>query len=195
MPRVGPARDPSHTLITRLAGRPGRVGVVDRVRQVATNLGARPLRVFLVWTTWSGARRGEGMESLLQELEILPTPVVSDPTAIARTPFAAGTLPVGTVSVTEVSIGQYAEDELRGWKLPGGEPLDELRGDFFWEVREDGRTAGRTPERRRFRLLGDVYLDAENVQWKVLLERASPDRRRDGSLAGSTPPAFPVPGD
>jgi hypothetical protein len=193
--RVGPLRDPTRSLVARLAGRPGRVGVVDKVRQIATNLGARPLRVFLVWTTWTGERRGEGEERLLQELEILPTPVVSDPTAIARNPYAAGTLPVGAVSVTEISCGQFSEDLLRGWKLPGGDPIDERRMDFFWEVREDGRTAGRAPERRRFRVLGDVYLDAENVQFKVILERASADRRRDGSPHGRPPPPYRIPGD
>jgi hypothetical protein len=195
VPRPRPLPNPERTLIARLSGRPGRIGVVDKVRQIATNLGARPLRVFLVWTAWTGERRGEGEERLLAERELLPTPVVSDPTAVLRNPFAAGTLPVGTVTVTEISTGQYAEDELRGWKLPDGSPLDEAVMDFFYEVREDGRTAGRAPERRRYRVLGDVYLDAENVQWRVLLERASPDRRRDGSPHGGAPPPFPIPGD
>lgn len=195
MPRPKPLANPQRSLIARLSGRPGKIGVVDRVRQIATNLGARPLRCFLVWSRWTGAVRGEGTEELLAELEILPTPAVSDPTAIARNPFAAGTLPLGTISVTEISTGQYTEDLLRGWKKPDGSALDEAREDFFWEVREDGRTAGRTPERRRFRVLGDVFLDAENVQFKVLLERSSPDMRRDGSLHGAPPPAFPIPGD
>jgi hypothetical protein len=44
-------------------------------------------------------------------------------------------------------------------------------------------------------MLGDVYLDAENVQFKVLLERTSPDRRRDGSPAGAPPPTHRIPGD
>jgi hypothetical protein len=162
--------------------------VVDRVRQVATDLGARPLRVFLLWTTWTGERRGEGEERVLEEVEILPTPVVSDPTAIARNPYAAGTLPVGTVSVTEISSGQYSEDVLRGWRRPSGEKLDQLKGDFCWVVREDGRTAGREPERRRFRVFGDVYLDAEGVQFKVMLERSSPDPRRDGRPGGTGDP-------
>lgn len=183
MPKVRPLADPSRTLVARLGGRPGKLGVVDRIRQIATNLGARPHRVFLVWTRWSGERRGEGREEVLSEKEILPTPKVTDLSSVVFNPYAAGKLPVGSVSVTEISTGQYSEDELRGWKLPDGGRLDEKTGDFFWEVREDGRTAGRQPERRRFRLLGDVFLDAENVQFRAVLERASEDRNRDGSSA------------
>lgn len=195
MPKPAPLANPRRSLISRLSGQPGRIGVVDKVRQIATKLGARPLRCFLVWTTWTGERRGEGEERLLIEKEILPTPVVGDPTAIARNPYSAGTLPVGTISVSEISSGQYSEDELRGWKLPDGSPIDEVRMDFFWEVREDGRTAGKAPERRRFRVLGDVFLNAENVEFRVLLERSSEDMRRDGRPAGGPPAPFPVAGD
>ena len=195
MPKPAPLVYPRRSLIARLSGSPGRVGVVDRVRQIATKLGARPLRVFLVWSTWTGERRGEGDEQLLVERELLPTPVVSDPTTIARNPYSAGTLPVGTVVVSEISSGQYNEDELRGWKLPDGSPIDETRMDFWYEVREDGRTAGTNPERRRFRVLGDVYLNAENVEFRVMLERASPDQRRDGSPHGAPHPPYVIPGD
>ena len=181
MPIIRPLRNPASSLLARFAGRPGRPGMVDKIRQIATNLGARPYRVHLIWVRWTGMNRGEGKEELLAELEILPTPVVTDLTAVNRNPFSAGTLPVGSISVSEISAGQYSEDMLRGWKKPDGQRLDEQREDFWWEVREDGRTAGRVPERRRFRLMGDVFLNAENVEFRCVLERASPDlEERDG---------------
>lgn len=177
MPTPKPLANPSMSFIARLAGRPGRVGIVDRIRQIPTMLGARPYRVHLVWVTWTGLRRGEGDEKLVDELEILPTPLVADLTSVTRNPFSAGTLPVGSIMVSEVSAGQYTEDTLRGWKKPSGERLNQEREDFWWEVREDGRTAGKDPEKRRFRLLGEPFLNAENVEFRCLLERTSPDPR------------------
>ncbi len=180
MPRVRPNPNPGRSLLARLAGSPGKVGVVDRVRQIATNLGARPHRVFLVWTRWTGAFRGEGSEEELVRLELLPTPVVADTTAVVWNPYSAGKLPVGAVGVREISAGQYTLEVLRGWKKPNGEAIDEQREGFFYEIAEDGRTEGREPGRARYRLMGDPFLAADNVEWRLVLERASEDRDRSG---------------
>lgn len=181
MPPIRPLANPSRSLIAKLAGKPGKPGVVDRVRQIATNLGARPHRVFLVWTTWSGAERGEGREEELARIEILPTPRVADLTTVTWGPFSSGKLPIGSMGITEISAGQFNAELLRGWRKPDGSPLDERREDFFYEVLEDGRTEGRAPGRGRYRLLGEPFLNAENVEWKIVLERASEDRAKSGA--------------
>lgn len=191
MARVAPLAPgrAKRTLVSRLAP------VADRVRQIATNLGARPLRVFLVWTTSGGYERGAGEEEELLRAEILPTPVVSDLSALALTPFSAGKYPVGTIRVTEVSLDRFTADVLTGARLPGaplglfkhpvsGEPVPAERVSFFYEVAEDGR-GDDPPARRRFRLFGEPHPNAENVEWILFLERTAENRARDGtSLVG-----------
>lgn len=198
MPPVRPLPPgrPKRTLVARL----GRVA--DRVRQVATNLGARPLRVFLVWTQAGGYERGEGEEEEIARAEILPTPVVSDLSALALSPFAAGKYPVGTVRVSEVSMHRFTRDVLTGRRVPravaekgreavrtgeldaffspaSGEPIPKERVSFFYEVVDDGRFDDRRPSRQRFRLFGEPHPNAENVEWILFLERTSEDRSRD----------------
>lgn len=181
------------TLVTRLAP------VADGIRQLATNLGARPVRVFLVWTTAGGSERGAGEEETLAEVEILPTPFVSDLSALALSPYAAGKYPTGTVRVSEISMARFTGDVLRGERLPigGGDrrtplrlaPLGEFRSpvsgelvpaervSFFYELVEDGR-GDDPPARRRFRLFGEPQPNAESVEWILFLERSHEDRSR-----------------
>ena len=177
------------TLLSRLAGTPDRPGVIDRSRQIATNLGMRPYLVELVWTAWSGSERGEGTERELVRVALLPTPQVKDLTSIALSPYSAGKLPVGSIRVDEISAGRYTEDLLRGLKLPDGAALDERRMDFTWEVREDGRNLapGQLAERKKFRVMAGPHLSACCTQYSVVLERASKDPSRGGA-----PPGGPV---
>jgi hypothetical protein len=170
------------SLIARLAGHTGKVGLVDKVRQIATNLGDRPYCVDLVWTRWSGSEIGAGEETEFARVPILPNPIVRDLTSVLQNPFSAGILPVGSVRVTEISAGQMNEDLLRGFTIPGDDPRP-ADVDFFWEVRFDGRGAriNHPSERARYRLLGVPYYDADNVQYQVLLERASQDPSRSGT--------------
>lgn len=92
---------------------------VDRLRQRLTTFGLRSDRVFLVWTTFSGAARGEGDERELARVELLPTPRVSDMTAINFQPYAAGILPNGVLRIDRIS-NLYTEDQLRGRAIPIG---------------------------------------------------------------------------
>ena len=174
------------TLLARLSGTPDRPGVIDRSRQIATNLGMRPYLVELVWTGWSGAERGEGTERELVRVQLLPMPQVKDLTSIALNGFSAGKLPVGSIRVDEISAGRYTEDLLRGLKLPTGEKFDEKRMDFTWEVREDGRNlgSGELAERKKFRVMAGPHLSACCTQYSVVLERASKDPSRSGAPAG-----------
>ncbi len=181
-------------LLARLSGTQERVGVIDRVHQIPTRLGMRPNRVFLTWATWSGAERGEGEQTILQRIEILPTPKVSDLTAVALNPYSAGKLPVGSVRVDQISAGRYREDYLRGILIPSdplfgqtGRPLDPKKDDFWFEVQEDGRNIplGEQAERKRFRILGGPYLSPCCTQYSVIIERMSEDMQRNGQ-----PPPF-----
>ena len=162
-----------------LANRLGLRGA-DRLRQFSTRFGLRSRRVFLTWSRFSGAERGEGTERVIARVEILPTPKVADATSVMRMPFAAGVLPVGSLRVSLISV-KFTADQLTGRRVPGrgSEPIAEPI-DFFYELVEDGR--GDDPaERQRFRVLGMPWRDEGNVGWNVLLERSSEDFARDGT--------------
>jgi hypothetical protein len=159
---VGQAR---HSLANRLGAR-----VVDRVRQFATNLGIRPYRVALVWTTWTGTERGEGQEREFARVEILPTPEVISLDAVAMSPQAAGMLPMGSVRVQKISITNTL-DRLKGKSFPT--PHEKHIPDnigFYYEVKEDGR-GDFEPEIARFRLASEPFRKAGNMEWVVNLER------------------------
>lgn len=99
---------------------------VDRLRARMTRFGLRPYQVFMVWTRWSGAERGEGAEHELARIEIVPRPKVDDLTRVSLSPFSAGILPVGSLSVSEVS-GMLTADNLRGYAVPGQAYVDSCR--------------------------------------------------------------------
>lgn len=175
MPRVRPLtpQQAKRTLANRLGPR------VDRLRQIATNLGVRPYRVYLTWVSWSGGARGEGEESIFKRIEILPTPRVTNVETQSLTPFSAGVLPIGQIRVDLISVA-FTEDRLSGRNSGENEIPDNL--DFFYELQEDGR--GDDPAyRHKFRLATQPYRKAGGVQWIVLLERiGGSDLDRDGTI-------------
>lgn len=178
MGKIGPLEpgQASRTLVARLVGTRDRVGVVDRARQVATRLGARPDRVFLVWTRHGGEEFGEGDEVEIARHEILPTPKVNDRSAVALNPYSAGRLPVGAVRVTEISAGRHREALLAGKELPDGKPAP-TGATFYFEIVDDGRD-GNEPERRRFRLAATPARGPNGRDFEIVLERASADKAR-----------------
>jgi hypothetical protein len=191
------------TLLARLSGTQERVGVIDRAHQIPIRLGMRPNRVFLTWATWTGEERGEGEQQILQRIEILPTPKVSDLTAVALNPYSAGKLPVGSVRIDQISAGRYREDYLRGILIPSdplfgqtGRPLDPKKDDFWFEVQEDGRNIplGEQAERKRFRILGGPYLSPCCTQYSVIIERMSEDPFRNGQMPPFGDPVPLTPG-
>lgn len=162
-----------------IAHRFTRIG--DRLRQFNTKFGLRPYRVFLVWVKWDGAERGEGNEREIQRTEILPTPLVESLDSVTFSFFHAGTLPVGSIKVSQISAGVFTEDMLRGRMIPVAhedsvpEPFD-----FFYEVYEDGR-GDPEPVRGRYRLLTTPMRRAGKLDWNLMLERVSPDPNRHGT--------------
>lgn len=159
------------TLAHRLGGR------VDRPRQFATKFGVRPYRVFLTWVAWSGEERGVGDQTLFKRVEILPTPKVENIDTLTQNLFSVGTLPMGTVRVSRISVS-FTEDQLAG-RLSGQDSIpDNL--EFFYEIVEDGR--GDNPAyRHKFRLVSPPFRQAGQVHFVVVLERiGGDDLDRDG---------------
>lgn len=149
----------------------------DRIRQLATRVGLRPYRVFLVWSKYTGGEIGEGVEQYIKTIEILPTPVVASLDGVTLNPFSAGVLPVGSVRLTRIS-SVFTDDILSGHIVPKiGEDEVPEPYDFFYEIAEDGR-GNPDPQRQRYRLLSQPMRRAGKMDWVVGLERVSEDRDR-----------------
>ncbi len=167
MPRVRPLQpfQAKRSLANRLSP------TVDRLRQLATNLGLRSRRVFLVWTTFDGGQRGEGDEQLIAKIELLPTPKVSELVGQQFLGYAGGVLPTGSLRIEKVSAG-FTEAQLMGREIPGVPGLTTIPQpyDFFYEMIEDGRDLLR-PIPMRYRMFGSPYRKEGSVSWTLLLER------------------------
>jgi hypothetical protein len=173
-------REAKGTILNRIAP------VVDRARQVAVKTGLRSHRVFLVWTLWSGAARGEGDEREVARMEVLPTPRVEGLDAVALKSFSAGILPEGSIRLRSVSV-RYTEEQLRGRVVPPNaerheavllDPLPPNVG-FFYEVFEDGR-GDALPVRQKYRLASQVWHQEGKVAYTMVLERISEDSTVEG---------------
>lgn len=168
-PAVGPARAPGSTLVEQLGK------TVDDLRQLYTDFGLRPYRVFSVVTRWSGGAPGRGDEALVSETELLPTPVVKVD-GLRGELTSGGLTERGTTRLSELSP-RYTEDEIR--QLFHCEPLpDGLQG--WIEIRIDARDG--STERRRFVTRGVPERDAERFQWRSVLIRQDSARTRSGAL-------------
>jgi hypothetical protein len=201
MPRPRPLTpdEAKRTLAARFGPR------VDSLRQLNTRYGLRPYRVTLVWTKWTGSGRGAGKELPILEYEILPTPNVKSMDSVSFSIFHAGTVPVGSIRLTEVTLS-LTFDELNGHAMPRTEECECDREavreweekkrqphadqipqpfDFFYELREDGR-GDHEPVRLKYRLLNVPMREPGKVQWSLMLEKIAEDRNRDGTSAYTT---------
>jgi len=150
---------------------------LDEIRQLNADLGARPYRVFLVRTRWSGKRRGQGVESVLEETEILPTPKVAEFSAIQRQLLDIGTDEQGGMNISEISP-RYTEWQLLGLN-PDGSAIAENET-FSWEISLSRGDAG-DKKRRRFMVQGVPGYNASRLEWTVRLIRAGSDRAAGGN--------------
>lgn len=148
--------------------------VVDRLRDLKTRLGARQYEVRLVWTRWTGGRRGSGDEYIFREEQLLPTPRVADLTSVNKELTEVGLAEAGSLRVDEISP-RYSERRLLGFtgeeKLP-----DDVS--FYWEVRTVHRPDGDV--RRRFFPMAAPSYSPTRFQWTVSLIRAHADRAPAG---------------
>jgi hypothetical protein len=171
MSRLRPNPDPAHSLIA------GFGGVVDGLRQLQTNVGMRPYRVFAVVVRWSGGEVGRGDPVVETEVELLPTPMVRL-RGIRFENRPGGKTDRGYLEVSEISP-RYTEAELLSSFHV--KPLTEAH-EAFYEVVRDNRD-GAPSVRRRFVLRGMPDHDAENFMWVLKLSAQDKDRSKSGKPA------------
>ncbi len=152
---------------------------VDKIRDLYTQLGARPYHVNLVHTQWSGGERGVGVEEVIDECPILPTPRVADLSAVNKQLLSVGLEEAGDIRVSEISP-RFTEDQLMGISEDGTPvPGDQ---NFYWEIffpRADGPGV-----RRRFTPKAVPNYNPTRFQWWIDLVKAYEDRTRQGDPAG-----------
>lgn len=158
------------------------VPVVDGIRQLYTDMGIRPYRVFLVHVQWAGGERGLGEPQELSRREILPTPRVRDMSATSEVLRATGLTEEGGISIDQISA-KYSEDDLMGI-TPDLKNLADPRTSrkqvqFYWEVVEN-RSIEPTGRRRRYRPISAPTISKDGFQWIVSLTRQDAERSRSG---------------
>ena len=182
-----PAADlPAQTRQVRPLG-PGEMGntladklspMADRLRQIATKLGVRRYRVFMVHVMWSGTVRGAGLPKEISRREILPTPKVQDMEATTNVLRQFGLTEEGGLVVDEISAA-FTEDDLIGKTPDLVDPTMTRTGtqnaDFFWEVVE-ARNTYPLPVPRLYRPSGVPMRKA--TCWRVSLTKINGDRAR-----------------
>lgn len=149
---------------------------VDAARNLYTVLGARTQRVMIVKTRWTGGERGFGVEQVVSEVAVLPTPDISDYTAMNRDQTSIGWQETGTLTLTQISA-RYTENDLLGLDA-AGTPI-ESDEQIYWEIQNIGNATGDSP-RRRFVLAGAPNYDELGFQWTVNLVRVQGDRTHAG---------------
>jgi len=151
-PQLHPLTEPSLSLANELGL------VVDDLRQLYTDFGLRPYRVFSVVVRWASGTVGYGEVQECTRTEILPTPNVVM-RGVNNQATDVGIHEVGSIRIDEISPN-YTEADID--ELFAMQPLPKGY-EAFWEVhvdRRDGRTV-----RRRFVPADAPFRDAENFQW------------------------------
>jgi hypothetical protein len=154
--------------------------VADDLRQLNTDFGLRPYRVFSVVVAWSGGVIGRGLAAVVSETELLPTPLV-DLRPVRGTMRTGGQVEEGMATLKEVSP-RYTEEDIE--TLFHQQPLPKGHEGFL-EVRMDRRDGVRV-KRRRFTVRGVPYRDAAEFDWEVRIMRQRRDRKPDGKLSERT---------
>lgn len=163
------AVDPGWSLVD------GFGSMADDLRQVAVDMGLRPYRVWVVAVEWSGEAPGKGTARVVQDFELLPTPIV-DLRGLRSDFKAGGKAERGSAKIQEISP-RYSEAEISGL-------FHVKRGrEVFIEIAHDSRD----PEpqaRRRFGIRGVPYRNTDNFCWDVGLEREVGDRTPGKAVDG-----------
>ena len=145
---------------------------VDRIRQIRTDLGLTPYRVFLVHWMWPG-KRGLGRPREISRKEILPTPRVQDMTATSFSVSAFGLAEGGGLFVDRISQ-RYSEADLTGLTPDLLDPVRQQtsagNAEFFWEVRES-RCTNPPTKPRRYAVSGVPMLNRTGLHWRVNLTK------------------------
>ncbi len=147
--------------------------VADDLRQLFTDFGTRPYRVFSVVVFWTGGEEGRGEETVESETEFLPTPLV-DLSRLRSVTTSAGKTEKGFHVMTEVSP-RYTEDDIR--TLFHVQPLPKGRTGYI-EIQMDRRDA--QAKRRRFAVRGVPARRADEFDFRVSLSVQDQARLRSG---------------
>jgi hypothetical protein len=144
---------------------------VDRIRQIRTNLGCSPYRVFLVHWRWPG-KVGLNKPTEISRIEILPTPKVSDMNGTSYMLAAFGNTEGGGIFLSKIST-KFSEDDLTG-KTPDLRDLVRTNTgaynvEFFYEVHLNQR--GSKP--RRYSPSGVPNLNRTGLHWHLNLIKQS----------------------
>lgn len=151
---------------------------VDRIRDIYTKLGTRTYTVKMVKTRWSAGQRGDGVEEMVEETIILPTPKITSFVDLDALITGVGVTEMGGVRLSQVSMS-FTEDELAGRSLDGSPlPIDQ---NFYYEIEFFSNGARIL---RRFTVDGVPSLEPLKFHWTVKLKKADEDRSRNGTPRG-----------
>jgi len=160
------------------------VPVADDIRELYSEFGLRPYRVFLVHAMWSGGRRGIGDLVITSRREILPVPRVRDIDSVRRSVEPTGLTEQGEIVIDQISP-KYAEDDLVG-RTPDVTDMAMTRTarqdvEFWWEV-EEARASAPRSIRRFSPPAAAPMLSRGGLHWRVTLVRQGYDRARAGEV-------------
>jgi hypothetical protein len=154
---------------------------IDNIRQIATAMGLRPYRVFIVHVLWSGNKVGEGNPLEISRREILPTPRIRDMSATTEVLSAFGRVEEGGIVVDRISA-KYSEDDLTGKTPDLIDPAitrtGKRNGEYFWEVQENRPGFPRTTPRRYVHAAAPTLMRGGS-HWRVPLNKQMVDRSRN----------------
>jgi len=157
---------------------------IDKIRQIATDLGLRPYRVYLIHILWSGDRVGDGHPEEISRREILPTPRIRDMSATTEVLSQFGRVEEGGILVDRISA-KFSEDDLMGATpdlIDSDSPRTGKRNaEFFWEVQEN-RPGCPNPPPRRFAPAGAPTLMRGGLSWRLPLTKQMVNRSRHQTM-------------
>jgi len=142
--------------------------LVDDARQLESDLGLRPYRIFSVYEWWPSGQRGRG-DSCCKETEWLPTPML-DFRSLRKRYGAAGSVDSGDVVLRKVSATMT---EAQITNLCSCNQTQDPTASVIIEARQDNSCV-----RRTFLVNGPPYLDAGRFEWIIPLKRAAAIRTR-----------------
>lgn len=173
-PDTDPALEPNPAPEASLVEDMGEL--VDDLRQMYTDFGLRPYRLFSIVTNWTGGAKGRGDQVIKTETELLPTPLITNVDSLRGDLKSGGNTERGGVRVSEISP-RFTEDDIREifhlQPLPAGH-------EAFLEMRVDGRDGNTI--RRRFTIQGAPWRRADRFDWTIRLLEQDPMRSRRGVL-------------
>ncbi len=165
-PALSESELPSSSLVEDLGA------IADDIRQIATDLGARPYTVHAVRVRWSGGEVGRGEPQPPTDVQVLPTPDFRP--SLDRPADSAGAVERGDATLVGVSP-RYTESDLETMFGVGASAAEEC----FIEVRIDERDGSTV--RRRFTLAKPPERRPTRCDWRIVLRRYAGDRQVDGT--------------